>query len=74
MLDKDIICKSLSLYVFLVVIVRKKDGFIRLCIDYCWFNLKIVRDVFLLFRIDEFFDVLYGVKLFSICDLVSGFY
>lgn len=39
LLDKDIIRKSSSTYVSPVVIVRKKDGSIRLCIDYRRLNL-----------------------------------
>lgn len=57
-----------------IVVVWKKDSFICLCVDYRKLNLKIVWDVFLLFWIDEFLDVLFGVKYFIMLDLVSGYY
>lgn len=74
LLDKDIIRKSSSPYASPVVIVRKKDGSIRLCIDHRRLNLKTVRDAFPLPRIDESLDALHGAKLFSTCDLASGFH
>lgn len=74
LLDKDIIRKSSSPYASPVVIVRKKDGSVRPCIDYRRLNLKTVRDAFPLPRIDESLDALHGAKLFSTCDLASGFH
>lgn len=72
--DKDIIRKNSSPYASPVVIVRKKNGSIRLCIDYRRLNLSIAMDAFPLPRIDESLDALHGAKLFSICDLASGFH
>ena len=58
----------------LVVLVRKKDYFWRLCIDYRRFNVVIRKDVYFLFRIDDSLDVLVGSMYFSILDLVSGYW
>lgn len=70
MLNEGVICKSISLYVLFVVIVRKKDKSIRFCVDYRVFNLKIVKDVYLLLYIEDSLDILNGVKYFSKIDLI----
>lgn len=55
-----------------IVIVRKKDGSICLCVDYWQLN-KTCRDAFPLPRIEESLDALSGAKWFSTMDLASGF-
>lgn len=52
------------------MIVRKKDKSIRFCVDYRVFNLKIVKDVYLLLCIEDSLDILNGVKYFSSIDLI----
>lgn len=42
----------------------------RLCVDYSVFNLKIVKDVYLLLSIEDSLDILNGVKYFSSIDLI----
>jgi hypothetical protein len=74
LLDKNIIKESTSPYAAPIVVVRKKDQSIRLCIDYRKLNLKTVRDAFPLPRIDESLDALNGSKFFSTLDLASGFH
>lgn len=69
LLDKNIITKSTSPYASPIVVVRKKDGSIRLCVDYRKLNQKTIRDVFPLPRIEESLDALHGSSLFSTCDL-----
>ena len=71
---KTIIKESTSSYAAPIVVVRKKDQSIRLCIDYRKLNLKTVRDAFPLPRIDESLDALNGSKFFSTLDLASGFH
>lgn len=44
------------------------------CVDYCKLNFVIKKDVYLLLWIDEFFDILLGVKYFCILDFVSGYW
>ena len=74
LLDKNIITKSASPYASPIVIARKKDNSIRLCVDYRKLNQRTVRDAFPLPRIVESLDSLHGSTVFSTCDLASGFH
>ena len=74
LLEKKIITPSTSPYAAPVVIVRKKDGSIRLCCDYRTLNSKMVRDSFPLARMEECIDALSGAKFFSTLDLASGYH
>lgn len=65
---------SMSPWSFPLVLVRKKDGSIRLCIDYRRLNTLCKRDSFSLPRLDETMDALIGAKYFSKLDLKSGYY
>lgn len=53
--------------------VRKKDGSLRLCIDYRRLNAKTIRDQFRLPRVKESIDAISNAKLSSTMDLTSGF-
>ena len=57
-----------------IVLARKKDGSLRLCIDYRELNKRTIQDAFALPRLDETMDVLVGSKLYSRLDLRSGYY
>jgi len=74
LLKKRIIKPSNSAYASPIVLVRKTDGSLRLCVDYRKLNSKTKRDVFPLPRIDESFDALQGAKFFSTIDLASGYH
>ena len=72
-LDQGIIRESSSPYASPIVLVRKKDGKLRLCVDYRLLNAKTQKDAYPLPRIDEALDVLKGAKYFCSLDLAHGF-
>jgi len=57
-----------------IVLVRKKDGSIRFCIDFRKLNMKTKKDVYPLPRIDDFLDQVGGIKYISTLDLTSGYH
>ena len=72
LLDAGIIKESYSPYASQIVIVKKKCGSIRLCVDYHQLNSKTVRDSFPLPGIEESLDAVGNAKWFSTLDLVVG--
>ena len=71
---KGYIRQSKSPYDVLVLFVDKKDGKLRLCVDYRAFNKVTVKNSYPLPRIDDLFDRLAGSKYFSRIDLRSGYH
>nr|GEW43699.1 RNA-directed DNA polymerase homolog [Tanacetum cinerariifolium] len=57
-----------------VLFVKKKDGSMRLCIDYRELNRITARNRYPLPRIDDLFDQLQGAQFFSKMDLMSGYH
>ncbi len=68
LLARGWVVKSKSPYAAPVVCVRKKDGTLRLCIDYRLLNQKTVPDRHPLPRIQDLIDTLGGYRWFSILD------
>lgn len=57
-----------------VVLARKKDGSLRMCVDYRGLNQRTIKDSYALPRIDDILDSLAGAKYFSVLDMKSGYY
>lgn len=57
-----------------MIFVKKKDGALRLCIDYRMLNKVTIKNRYLLPRIDELFDQMKGAKVFSKIDLRFGYH
>ena len=74
MLDIGAICKSHSLWGSAVVLVQKKDGGLRFCIDLRKLNEQTIKDAYSLPRIDETLDSLQGSQWFSSLNLKSGYW
>lgn len=74
LLDKGFIRPSSSPWGTLVLFVKKKDGTIRICIDYGELNKRTVKNKCTLPRIDDLFDQLQGASFFSKIDLRSGYH
>jgi hypothetical protein len=74
MLAKNVIRISSSPYAAGLIMALKKDGTLRLCIDYRLLNKITIKDKFRLPRIDDTIDALYGARYFSTLDLLSGYW
>ncbi|KAA3487947.1 DNA/RNA polymerases superfamily protein [Gossypium australe] len=72
--DKGFLRPSFSPRGAPVLFFKKKDGSMRLCIDYCQLNKVTIMNMYLLPRIDDFFDQLKGATAFSKIEFRSGYY
>ena len=74
LLDKGFILPSVSPWGAPVLFMKKKDGTLRMCIDYRQINKVTVKNKYPLPRIEDLFDQLKGAGVFSKIDLRSGYY
>jgi transposase InsO family protein len=74
LMEKGLIEPSTSPFGAPVLFVQKKDGTLRMCIDYRQLNKITVRDRYPLPRIDDLLDRLAGCRVFSSLDLQSGYH
>ena len=74
LLDQSVFRKSHSSWCSNVVLVRKRDKSLRLCIDYRQLNNKAIKDAYALPRLEEMLDCLSGSRYFSILDMKSGYH
>ena len=73
MQDQGVVHPSSSPWASPVVLVRKKDGSLRFCVDYWNLNSVTKSDIFPLPRVDDLLDQLSKSKFFSTLDLASGY-
>ena len=74
MLDIGSLQKSHSPWANAVILVQKKDGSLRFCIDLRKLNNQTIKDAYSLPHIDETLDSLQGSQWFSSLDLKSGYW
>ncbi len=74
LLSKGLINTSSSPFGAPVLFVKKKDGTMRMCIDYRGLNNVTVPNRYPLPRVDDLLDRLQGATVFSSLDLLSGYH
>ena len=74
LLSKQFIRPSVSPWGAPVLLVKKKDGGTRLCVDYRQLNKVTIKNKYPLPRIDDLMDQLRGASIFSKIDLKSGYH
>ncbi|KAI4325494.1 hypothetical protein MLD38_030885 [Melastoma candidum] len=74
LLDKGLIRPSVSPWDAPVLFVKKKDGTMRMCIDYRLLNKVTIKNRYPLPQIDDLFDQLQGSVVYSKIDLRSGYH
>ena len=74
LLAKGYIRRSFSPWAFPLLLVDKKDGSKRMCVDYRELNAVTIKNKHPLPRIEDLFDLLRGARIFSKIDLRSGYF
>ena len=74
MLEVGAFCPIQSPWCNTVMLVRKKDGDLHFCIDFCKLNARTKKDSYPLPHIQEAIESLIGARYFSCLDLKLGFW
>ena len=74
MLKANVIRESKSPYNFPIIVIPKKDGSKRICVDFRKLNEVTVSDPYPIPRIDDILNKLSGSVIFSTLDLKSGYW
>ena len=74
LLNKGFIRPSISPWGAPVLFVKKKDGSLRMCIDYRQLNKVTIKNKYPIPKIDDMFDQHQGASHFSKIDLRSGYH
>lgn len=74
LLENKIVRPSSSPWSSPIVLVKKKNGAMRMCVDYRRLNAVTTKDTFPLPRMDETLDSLANCTIFSTLDLYSGYH
>lgn len=72
--DKGLIRPSSSPFCSPILLVQKRDGTYRMCVDYRALNKNTIKNQFLVPQIKDIFDKLQGAFYFSRIDLKSGYH
>ena len=73
LLDANIIHHIQSPWASNVILVRKKDSSLRIYVDYRQWNLRTVKDVYALPRIDELLESLGGKTYYSVLEMRKSY-
>ena len=74
LLEKGMIQPSSSWFCSPILLVQKKDGSYRMCVDYCALNKKTIKNRFPIPQIEDIFDKVQGANYFNWIDLKSGYH
>ena len=74
LLDKKFICANYSPWGASVLFIKKKDGSMRMCINYHELNKVTIKNKYPLSTIEDLFNQLNGDTVFSKVDLRSSYY